>query len=68
MLDEVGVDEDDVFTDFTNSSFWSPDGLEATAPVFSTAAVPTLPSPPGHILPTLPLCPRLPPRGARARR
>ena len=25
--------EEEVFTDFTNSSFYSPDGLEATAPV-----------------------------------
>lgn len=29
-----------VFTEFTNSSFYSPEGLEATAPVFSTAGFP----------------------------
>jgi uncharacterized protein with NAD-binding domain and iron-sulfur cluster len=30
----------DVFTDFTTSAFWSPDGLEATAPVFGDAPHP----------------------------
>lgn len=34
--------EDDVFTAFTNSSFYSPDGLEATAPVFSEATFPEI--------------------------
>lgn len=34
ILDTL-TQEDDVFTPFTNSSFYSPDGLEATAPVFS---------------------------------
>lgn len=29
-----------MFTPFTNSSFYSPDGLEATAPVFSEATIP----------------------------
>merc|ERR1711865_39735 len=28
------------FTPFTNSSFYSPDGLEATAPVFSEGKIP----------------------------
>jgi len=37
---ELGLDENKVFTDFTNSSFYSPDGLEATAPVFSNAKFP----------------------------
>jgi len=32
---QLDINEDDVFTPFTNSSFYSPDGLEATAPVFS---------------------------------
>lgn len=36
---ELGLDEDEVFTPFTNSSFYSPDGLEATAPVFSEATL-----------------------------
>ena len=40
---ELGLSEEDVFTDFTNSSFYSPDGLEATAPVFSKAKFPELP-------------------------
>ena len=34
LCQQLGIDEDDVFTPFTNSSFYSPDGLEATAPVF----------------------------------
>lgn len=29
--------EESIFTEYTNSSFYSPDGLEATAPVFSYA-------------------------------
>ena len=41
---QLGLKEDDVFTDFTNSSFYSPDGLEATAPVFSNAKFPDFPS------------------------
>ncbi|KAL7580969.1 hypothetical protein ACA910_005783 [Epithemia clementina (nom. ined.)] len=40
---ELGISESSVFTDFTNSSFYSPDGLEATAPVFSNAKFPDLP-------------------------
>jgi uncharacterized protein with NAD-binding domain and iron-sulfur cluster len=32
--------EDDVFTDYTNSSLYSPDGLEATSPVFAQAKSP----------------------------
>merc|ERR1719161_1916817 len=40
---DLGISEYDVFTPFTNSSFYSPDGLEATAPVFSTAKLPKLP-------------------------
>lgn len=42
MTSELGLDEAEVWTDFTNSSFYSPDGLEATAPVFSLATLPTL--------------------------
>lgn len=37
---ELGLKEKEVFTDYTNSSFYSPDGLEATAPVFSKAKLP----------------------------
>jgi uncharacterized protein with NAD-binding domain and iron-sulfur cluster len=67
---------DTPFTDFTNSSFYSPDGLEATAPVFSNAkfpetdlpilssfsgqSLPMLPSPLGQILATFPYFERLP--------
>ena len=36
---QLGIEEEEVFTPFTNSSFYSPDGLEATAPVFSEATV-----------------------------
>lgn len=50
---------DSVWTDFTNSSFYSPDGLEATAPVFSNAQL-QLPSPLGQVLATFPLFERLP--------
>jgi uncharacterized protein with NAD-binding domain and iron-sulfur cluster len=41
MCAELGIKENSVFTDYTNSSFYSPDGLEATAPVFSTATFPS---------------------------
>lgn len=73
---ELGLEESAVFTDFTNSSFYSPDGLEATAPVFSNArfpetqlpflsqlagqTLPNLPSPLGQVLATFPLFERIP--------
>lgn len=73
---ELGLDENDVFTSFTNSSFYSPDGLEATAPVFSEGvfpenslpilgqlsgqSFPQLPSPLGQVLATFPLFERIP--------
>ena len=73
---ELNIAEDDVFTPFTNSSFYSPDGLEATAPVFSEGSFPTnnlpflsqlggqtfpqLPSPLGQVLATFPLFERIP--------
>ena len=38
----LNLDENDVFTPYTNSSFYSPDGLEATAPVFSQTKLPSL--------------------------
>jgi uncharacterized protein with NAD-binding domain and iron-sulfur cluster len=39
LCTELGLLESNVFTEFTNSSFYSPDGLEATAPVFSDATI-----------------------------
>lgn len=48
----------DVFTEFTTSAFWSPDGLEATAPVFGSAV--PLPSPLGQVFATLSNFRRLP--------
>ena len=50
---QLGIREDDVFTEFTASSFFSPDGLEATAPVFSNSAFPELPSPLGQVIRSL---------------
>merc|ERR1719453_2328555 len=53
VTSDLGLREEDIFTPFTNSSFYSPDGLEATAPVFSKGAelfgqnIPELPSPLG---------------------
>jgi len=66
LVQSLGLSEDQVFTDFTNSSFYSPDGLEATAPVFSTAtlpnglSLPTLPSPLGQVAATFALFERIP--------
>lgn len=66
---ELNLAEDDVFSPYTNSSFYSPDGLEATAPVFSNANVKLpffgdlpsqLPSPLGQVLATFPLFERIP--------
>ena len=37
LVAELGLAERDVFTPFTTSAFYSPNGLEATAPVFSGA-------------------------------
>ena len=47
-----------IYTEFTTSAFWSPDGLEATAPVFGDA--PQLPSPVGQMLATVKNFKRLP--------
>jgi hypothetical protein len=52
---QLGIREEDVFTEFTASSFFSPDGLEATAPVFSHSAFPELPSPLGQVRRSPPL-------------
>ena len=48
----------DIFTDFTTSAFWSPDGLEATAPVFGES--PQWPSPIGQMIATIKNFKRLP--------
>ena len=59
-LAELGVKESDVFTDFTASSFFSPYGLEATAPVFSDSDYAQLPSPLGQVFATFDNFRRLP--------
>ena len=56
LTDELGVGN--IFTDFTTSAFWSPDGLEATAPVF--AGAPQWPSPLGQMVATITNFTRLP--------
>ena len=56
MTDELGLA--DVFTDFTSSAFWSPAGLEATAPVFGDGL--QLPSPLGQAMATIKNFKRLP--------
>lgn len=47
-----------IFTEFTTSAFWSPEGLEATAPVFGDA--PRWPSPLGQVAATINNFKRLP--------
>ena len=56
LTDELGLGA--IYTDFTTSAFWSPEGLEATAPVFGDA--PQLPSPVGQVLATVKNFKRLP--------
>ena len=58
MARELGISEDDAFTEFTPSAFWSPDGLEATAPVFGDSL--SLPSPLGQVFATFDNFKRLP--------
>ncbi|QNI73808.1 FAD-dependent oxidoreductase [Synechococcus sp. NOUM97013] len=53
---ELGLKQ--VFTEFTSSAFWSPEGLEATAPVFGDG--PQLPSPLGQAFATINNFKRLP--------
>lgn len=48
----------DIYTEFTESSFFGPDGLECTAPVFGEA--PELPSPLGQVLASFDRFKRLP--------
>jgi uncharacterized protein with NAD-binding domain and iron-sulfur cluster len=50
VMQDLGLKEKDVFTKFTNSSFYSPRGLETTAPVFSSSEFPQLPSPIGQVV------------------
>ncbi|NQV09713.1 MAG: FAD-dependent oxidoreductase [Cyanobacteria bacterium] len=52
------LDIDPIFTDFTTSAFWSPDGLEASAPVFGE--LPHWPSPLGQVIATVNNFKRLP--------
>ena len=54
----VELGRTDVFTEFTTSAFWSPAGLEATAPVFGDG--PQLPSPLGQVFATIKNFKRLP--------
>ena len=56
LTNELGLT--DVFTDFTTSAFWSPAGLEATAPVFGDGM--QLPSPLGQAMATIKNFKRLP--------
>ena len=56
LTNELGLS--DVFTDFTTSAFWSPAGLEATAPVFGDGL--QLPSPLGQAMATIKNFKRLP--------
>lgn len=60
LTKDLGIREDDIFSAYTNSSFYSPFGLEATAPVFSSSSFPELPSPLGQILASSRLFERLP--------
>ncbi|KAG5186618.1 oxidase [Tribonema minus] len=60
LVQRLGMSLDDVFTPFTESSFYSPYGLEARAPVFSDSKYPQLPSPLGQVLATVTNFKRLP--------
>ena len=56
LAKELGIKN--VFTDFTTSAFWSPHGLEATAPVFGRSL--QWPSPLGQVVATIDNFKRLP--------
>jgi len=60
LLAEKNVKLTDVLSDYTGSSFFSPFGLEATAPVFSGPDVMQLPSPLGQVFATFSNFKRLP--------
>lgn len=58
VLKELGIQEDEVFSPWTESAFYGPDGLEATAPVFSGTT--ELPSPLGQVFASFSRFKRLP--------
>ena len=58
LVGELGLAESECFTPFLPSAFYSPEGLEATAPVFGDA--PALPSPLGQVLATFENFERMP--------
>ncbi|KAA8497385.1 15-cis-phytoene desaturase, chloroplastic/chromoplastic [Porphyridium purpureum] len=60
LVDELGLDQEQVFTECTPSCFYGPEGLEATAPVFGNSQFPKLPSPLGQVAATLTNFERLP--------
>lgn len=60
LLKEIELPESEVFTPFLNSSFYSPAGLEATAPIFSSSSLPQLPSPIGQVFASFSHFKRLP--------
>ncbi|GMI62474.1 hypothetical protein ScalyP_jg5511 [Parmales sp. scaly parma] len=64
LVKTLNLDEKDIFTSYTNSSFFSPDGLEATAPVFQDLKLPIpeqfLPSPLPQVFATFKLFERIP--------
>jgi len=60
VKDYLSLNENDTFTPLTNSSFYSPFGIEATAPIFSDSKYPVLPSPLGQIFASNKLFFRLP--------
>lgn len=56
----LSLNEKEVFTSLTNSSFYSPYGLEITAPIFSSSEYLQLPSPLGQVFASHKLFKRLP--------
>eukprot|EP00457_Paulinella_chromatophora_P002525 gb/GEZN01002530.1/.p1 GENE.gb/GEZN01002530.1/~~gb/GEZN01002530.1/.p1 ORF type:complete len:669 (-),score=116.29 gb/GEZN01002530.1/:444-2324(-) len=58
LVASLGLKPSEIFTPCTNSSFYSPQGLEATAPVFGNSF--KLPSPLGQIVASIRLFERLP--------
>ena len=61
MKNTLGIDMDTVFTDYTTSAMYGPDGLEATAPVFGEDSFASqLPSPIGQVAATFSNFKRIP--------
>jgi len=60
LVEELKLNANEIFTPFTESSFYSPNGLEAKAPVFSSSNLPNLPSPLGQMFATFSNFKRLP--------